>query len=59
MSIPRTVTKTTTHKLSPVKTLLNLVDSFTPMARIRVTRAVMAKAVKSGYGDRNDTCIGM
>ena len=46
--MPRPTTRSTTTRLRQVKTLLNLVDSFTPMDKMMVSKKVMAKATKSG-----------
>ena len=44
---PATMTNRTTARLRMVKTLLNLVDSWTPMLRMIERRMVMPKAVQS------------
>ena len=56
--IPRTMTRSTTPRLRQVKTLLNLVDSLTPMLRMKVRTSVMPRAHKSGYSLRYGTSMG-
>lgn len=49
---------TTVHKFMPVKILLSMLDSLTPIASRMESKMIKENATKSGYGAKNDTFMG-